>query len=273
MIVGGVSVMLLLSSLMSASLAYDWTYGNYSLWHSENAYCDPDSYLTRVNKGMLTGFVATYYIYDPSHDTRGYIGYTSSQQTIYVSFRGSESIKNWLDNLDAILTDYPNCGNCEVHRGFYEAEQDSINNVVQQVKSLKNQFPSYSVIVTGHSLGAALATLTALDLVHQGVSSVRMFNFGSPRIGNDEFAAYTSSLLGDRSRVTHHKDMVVHSPMHERFTHISSEYYQYDDSMNLKTCSGYEDGDCSYQWHITNIDDHLNYLGVAMGVGGCSAIL
>jgi len=267
------SILALLTTSASVALAFDWTYGNYSLWHSENAYCDPSSYLTRTNKGVLTGFVGTYFIYDESHDTNGYVGYTSSQQTIYVSFRGSESIQNWVDNLDAVLTDYPLCGNCEVHRGFYEAEQASIANVVSQVRALKSQFPSYSVIVTGHSLGAALATLTALDLVNQGVSSVRLFNFGSPRVGNDEFVAYVDSKLGDRNRVTHHKDMVVHTPMHERFTHISGESYQADDAIKLNTCSGYEDKDCSYQWHITNIDDHLFYLGVVMGEGGCSAIL
>ena len=67
--------------------------------------------------------------------------------------------------------------------------------------------------------------------------------------------------------------MVVHSPMHERFTHINNEFYQPGDAVQLNTCSGYEDPNCSYQWHLTNIDDHLSYLGVKMGIDGCSAIL
>lgn len=262
-----------LALVSSVSAGYDWTYGNYSLWHSENAYCDPDTYLTRQNKGVLTGFVGTYSIYNAKHDTRGYIGYTASQSTIYVSFRGSESIRNWIDNLDAKLTTYPLCSNCEVHQGFYEAEQDSIDDVKKEVQRLKKLYPSYSVVVTGHSLGAALATLTALDLLSAGVSPIRMFNYGSPRVGNDEFAEYASNKLSDRSRVTHHKDMVVHCPMHQRFTHISNEYYQPDDSITLIACKGYEDETCSYQWSKTNIDDHLLYLGVVMGEGGCSAIL
>jgi predicted lipase len=206
-------------------------------------------------------------------DTNGYIGYTPSQSTIYVAFRGSESIKNWVDNLDAILTSYPLCNKCEVHKGFYSAEQDSLTNVLSVVKDLKSKYPSYSVLVTGHSLGAALATLTILDMQKAGISPLRLFNFGSPRIGNDEFAEYASGILSDHSRVTHHKDMVVHTPMHERFTHINGEFYQPGDAVELKTCSGYEDSDCSYQWHLTNIDDHLSYLGVTMGTGGCSAIL
>lgn len=227
-------------------------------------------------------FLFSYSSYSPSSspfhycyylDTNGYIGYHNGQKTIYVSFRGSESIKNWIDNLDVVLTNYPLCSKCEVHKGFYGAEQDSLSNVLTEVKKLKSQFPSYTVLVTGHSLGAALATLTILDLQKAGISPLKLFNYGSPRIGNDEFAAYASSVLIDHNRVTHRKDMVVHSPMHERFTHINNEFYQPEDAVELKTCSGYEDPNCSYQWHITNIDDHLSYLGVKMGMDGCSAIL
>ena len=109
-----------------------------------------------------------------------------------------------------------------------------------------------------------MATLTALDLKSAGVSNIRLFNFGSPRVGNTKFAEYASNTLTDRNRVTHYKDMVPHVPMHERFTHISGEYYE-DQDHSLKACSGYEDGSCSYQWHITNIDDHMNYLQLYMG--------
>jgi predicted lipase len=210
---------------------------------------------------------------DNDHDTHGYIGYTESQKAIYVTFRGSESIQNWISNLDAILTSYPLCNGCEVHKGFYTAEQAVFPAVLSQVNALTAKYPSYSVIVTGHSLGAALATLTAMDLLANKVKNVRLFNYGSPRVGNTDFATYTSTVLVDRNRVTHHKDMVPHAPMHERFTHISGEFYEPDDTITLNTCSGFEDPNCSYQWHITSIDDHLWYLGVTLGTGGCAAIL
>ena len=265
----------LLGSIVATVQAssFDWNYGTLALWHSENAYCSPETYTTRNNKGILEGFVATYAINDPSHDTHGVIGYTSNQSAIYVSFRGSASIQNWIDNLDVKLTSYPACDKCEVHDGFYRTEQDVFEDVLAEVKSLRQKFPSYTVIVTGHSLGAALATLTTLDLFNNGVADVRMFSFGCPRVGNTEFAEYASSRIPDHSRVTHHKDMVVHTPMHERFTHLSHEWYQATDDVNVVQCSGYEDPNCSYQWHITSIDDHLEYLGVVMGGDGCGPIL
>jgi hypothetical protein len=132
---------------------FDWTSGNISLYHSESAYCDPNSYLTRTYKGPLAGFVPTYSIYDAKYDTRGYIGYATSHSTIYVVFRGSSSIQNWLSDLDAVLTPYPLCSDCNVHKGFYVTEQSCYSNVLTQVKNLKSKYPNYSVIVTGHSLG------------------------------------------------------------------------------------------------------------------------
>ena len=106
-----------------------------------------------------------------------------TQSKIYVVFRGSTSIQDWLDNLDAILTTYSACSKCEVHKGFYDAEQSVLGQVLPAVQSLVSKYPSYEVVVTGHSLGAALATLTAMDLFYANVKNLRLFNFGSPRVG------------------------------------------------------------------------------------------
>lgn len=152
------------------------------------------------------------------------MGYLSSKSQIYVVYRGSTSIIDWLNNLDAILTTYSSCSKCEVHKGFYGAEQAVIGSVISNVQKLIKQFPSYEVVVSGHSLGAALATLTALDLLSAGILNVRLFHFGSPRVGNTAFANYASSKLIDHNRNTHYKDIVPHCPMHERFTHISGNY-------------------------------------------------
>ena len=250
--------------------SFDMVSGNLAITHSQNAYCGtPDTYTTREYTGTLEGFTPVYHI-DSSHDTQGYVGYTSSQSTIYVVFRGSESIKNWISNIDVITTSYPLCDGCHVHKGFYNAQQGAIGDVISQVKALKEQFPSYSVMVTGHSLGAALATLTAADLQNSGIGPIRMYNFGSPRVGDTDFSNWFSSYISDHNRITHHKDIVVHSPMHERFTHIDGEWYEPNENMpvELTGCSGNEDKDCSYQWHLTSVDDHLWYMGLKIGDDG-----
>jgi pimeloyl-ACP methyl ester carboxylesterase len=105
-----------------------------------------------------------------------------SESAIYVVFRGSTSIADWVNNLDAVLTDYPRCSKCKVHKGFYKAQQSVISYITSSVQALRQKYPSYTVIVTGHSLGAAVATLTAIDLQESGMGAVRLFNFGSPRV-------------------------------------------------------------------------------------------
>lgn len=256
----------LLVSLFPSASAYEWFYGNATLFHSESSYCDVDNYLMRNYSGPLSGFIPTVSIKDKLHDTHGYIGYQPITQSIAVAFRGSESVSNWLSDLNAVMTDYPNCQGCQVHKGFYTAEQAVFLQVKNEVDRLLSKYPDYQVLVTGHSLGAALATLTAVDLRSEGIDNVNMFSYGSPRIGNTAFANFYSSLLGNNTnRITHHKDIVPHTPMHERFTHISREYYQPNDSVTLIECNGNEDPKCSYQWHITSVDDHLKYLGLAMG--------
>ena len=182
-----------------------------------------------------------------------------------------------IDNLDAVLTDYPLCNDCQVHKGFYKAEQAVYADVLAQVETLVAKYPSYTVLVTGHSLGAAMATLTAMDLQNSGVGNVKLVNFGSPRVGDTNFANWYSDNMAYRNRITHHKDMVPHCPMHERFTHISGEWYEPDDTVPayVNECSGKEDPDCSYQWHITSISDHLWYLALPMGTDddACDAVL
>jgi hypothetical protein len=148
-------VFLLLSSLSAALGEYNLTEQTQtSLWLSAAAYCSKDTYKTRVFKGPSTGFVVTYVIYDQRSDTTGYIGYLDSEKKIYVVFRGSSSTKNWISDLDALKTTYttfPEC-NCQVHKGFFDAEQQVASAVVTQVKTLLSQHTGYTVTVTGHSL-------------------------------------------------------------------------------------------------------------------------
>lgn len=185
-----------------------------------------------------------------------------SQNSIYVAFRGSTSIQDWLNNLDDLFESYPKCDGCRVHKGFYDAQKSVISTIVTYVSTLKKEKPSYTVVVTGHSLGAAMATLTTVDLMEAGLTPIRTFHFGSPRVGNTDFAEWFSGKVGDRNRNTHYKDMVPHVPMHERYTHHSGEWYE--DPSGLHQCFGLEDPNCSYQWHITSIDDHMHYLGLYM---------
>jgi Lipase (class 3) len=73
--------------------------------------------------------------------------------------------------------------------------------------------PAASVAVTGHSLGAALATLYAMDNAHSDQLPMPLLcTFASPRVGDARFAATFSELGLASWRVVNAPDIVPHFP-------------------------------------------------------------
>lgn len=62
------------------------------------------------------------------------------------------------------MTGFPGCSGCSVHLGFYSAFKDVISLVRPQVDQLKSLYRTAKLIITGHSLGGAMAIFTALDM-------------------------------------------------------------------------------------------------------------
>ena len=88
-------------------------------------------------------------------------------------------MKNWWTNLDATKSNYndKNCDKCEVHTGFWKAEQQIIQGALTEVEKLAKLHDTRKVKTTGHSLGAAIANLAAMDFLRAGYE-VSMYNFG-----------------------------------------------------------------------------------------------
>jgi hypothetical protein len=62
--------------------------------------------LTHRYEGTAAGFIASKVLYDKTTDTNGFVGYLPSNNSIYVVFRGSISIVNWISDFDATAADY-----------------------------------------------------------------------------------------------------------------------------------------------------------------------
>ena len=54
-----------------------------------------------------------------------------------------------------------------MHDGFQEAYEGLREEVISAVRAYLAEYPTATIQVTGHSLGAAIATLAALDIKKQ----------------------------------------------------------------------------------------------------------
>jgi uncharacterized linocin/CFP29 family protein len=99
---------------------------------------------------------------------------------VIVGFRGTQgaNLENWIHDLSsAEKVVYRGITELEVAEGFYTAYLSTIStqsftntsgiqqSVLTAVTELVNQNPTLPVVVVGHSLGAALSELCALDLI------------------------------------------------------------------------------------------------------------
>lgn len=161
---------LVLTSALAQNESWDYSQALISHELSLTAYCGIAEYQSHTFVAPAQDFVVSKVIYDKSNDIEGFVGYLPSDSSIYVVFRGTESLDNWLVDMDSFKSsfdEWPDC-NCHVHSGFYKAINAVKQDFVGEVTSLKQKFPSYAVKTTGHSLGAALAHLAALSLTKAG---------------------------------------------------------------------------------------------------------
>ncbi|OKL57345.1 hypothetical protein UA08_07645 [Talaromyces atroroseus] len=160
-------------------------------------------------------------------DTAGYIAVDTTNGYIILTFRGSDSLENWIADLTFKLIDASDiCSGCEVHDGFWKSWETVADDITSQIESAVETYPDYTLIATGHSLGAALAAIAATVLRLDGYT-VELYNYGQPRIGNLALADYiTSESMGTNYRVTHTDDIVPKVPPELLgYAHFSPEYW------------------------------------------------
>ena len=90
------------------------------------------------------------------------------EHVVILAFRGTipSSWQNWATDLDVFFTSpqqYNPVPGAEVHAGFFQAYQNLIQQLGPDMNSLASMYNGAPVLITGHSLGAAIAALTAMD--------------------------------------------------------------------------------------------------------------
>lgn len=133
---------------------------------------------------------------------------------LIICFRGSDSEKDWSFNLDfnQKVIPYGNINSdIRVHSGFLNAYKSK--NVRNKIRSFVNN-DIRKIKLTGHSYGAALAVLCAVDLQYNfSNKDYEVIVFGCPRVGNRAFKDSYNRRIFKTLRVENRSDIVTKLPL------------------------------------------------------------
>ena len=216
-------------------------------------------------------------VYEPESDGQAVLLRDPGSDTTVIAFRGSGSLTNWLTNLNVVSE---NRDGMSVHAGFDDAAaalQPCILNYLQEHHGKRS-----TLMVTGHSLGGALATLTAHELRSQGhvTGPIALVSFASPRVGFGQFRDHFASQFPQGAwRVTRPDDVVTNVPPYVPFlwpwVHVPGEiYFSQQNGASRRCCddASWEDGRCAASSNqiLETGDQHLSFPYM---VTGCAAAL
>jgi len=159
-----------------------------------------------------------------SRDTQAFM--TANANTVIVAFRGTQpaDLKDWMTDADIVLVKGPYG---LVHAGF----QRGLTAVWPAIADtlLSFQGAGKTVWFTGHSLGAALATLAVATLraPPSGKAVQGLYTFGSPRVGDRTFEqGFDADCKGSCFRYVNNADVVTRVPLRAAgYTHVGTFLY------------------------------------------------
>ncbi|KAK0420378.1 hypothetical protein QR680_014644 [Steinernema hermaphroditum] len=142
-----------------------------------------------------------------------------NQTVILVAFGGSSDsqLKTEIANLSS-ATPWP-YGNGSVGFYFYQAFENIVlakESIGEALNDTIKKNPTSEILITGHSLGGALASLTARHLIFTGINAERIFlvTLAEPRIGDKLFSEDFNAAVKRSARVTTQYDPVPSVPWH-----------------------------------------------------------
>lgn len=160
----------------------------------------------------------------------GFVAVGGDPQTAVVALRGTATNTEWWDDLHWDLvpfTQVPDGGN--VAQGFYDiyntigtmtpGQQEStsapgtIAADVAQAATAGLDPGALPLVVCGHSLGGALATLLVADLNANTALKPQAWTFASPKVGDSVFAARYGGLSTVSWRIYNQVDVVPYFPI------------------------------------------------------------
>nr|GAT50380.1 predicted protein [Mycena chlorophos] len=255
------------------------------------AYCSPES-VTAWNCGLpCTQLAGVQFL--QSGGNQGtvpfyYIAHDTVENTLVVSHEGTDpdNLLSLLNDAEFALTDVDAqritlaAGQgAQVHDGFQDTFQRTADGILSGVQAaLGNDSSISQVLVTGHSLGAALATMTAAMLRSNLPSNIDITTttFGLPRGGNQAWADFLDSQ-SPVTFVTNQNDPVpIVPPLAFGYKHSSGEVHITDPTTPaIVSCPGQDNSNCITGNSLldASVANHLGpyFSDLTFGSGQCSS--
>ncbi len=159
-------------------------------------------------------------------DVRAFVEVDEARRVQWVVVRGTANLMNAAEDADYVKVKAPDLG-IEVHQGFLD-DADAAWTFVRPLLR-----PGVETRITGHSLGGALAVLTAMRVQLAGLPVARVVTFGQPKVTNEAGVARFRAL--PLLRVVNHDDPVPLLPWETRgaaeagfFRHLGAELWLTD---------------------------------------------
>lgn len=199
------------------------------------------------------------FIDDTQTDFQAGITKSDAKKRLVVVFRGTESNMDWL--YDFLICKHNYKDNIRIHSGFHR-QLFSNSNYFKLTSCLSNllskdEYKDYTVYVTGHSLGGALATMygyfLSKELCHNHVTVV---SFASPRVGNqgfkDDFDRQKNLTC---YRVTNNRDIVTATPM-VHYKHVGINIHLTNNQCQVFNNYDYNLNYMFSLWRCWSVGDH-----------------
>lgn len=154
----------------------------------------------------------------------GLVAWNQALGAALVAFRGAQTVTDWIDAVETVPVPYlavPGAG--LVHMGFQLVYEHVRHNVAQLL--INACAGVKQILVTGHSLGGAVAILNCFDIatnITPGIVPV-LYSLASPRVGAPGFAANFDRLIPVCNRIVNFMDVVPQVPFPPAYEHVGHE--------------------------------------------------
>jgi pimeloyl-ACP methyl ester carboxylesterase len=152
--------------------------------------------------------------------TYGFLGLSPSGELV-AAMRGTKTIFEWIH--DAMFLMVPNPvskgagmtedGFTAMYKSLRVERDRSAARAVQSMGAFLQAGKAQRVTVAGHSMGAALATLLALDVaLNTPCRSLAVYTFGSSKVGDRHFASSFNASIAVSYRIFSRGDVIANLP-------------------------------------------------------------